>query len=495
MGQLRFAGGDVVTGGGRPVVAMVTDAVYPYNPGGKEVRYHELTRRLARRADVHVYTMRWWPGPRTRTEAGGEDGSGGGGAVSFHAISPLFPLYTGGRRSLREAGLFALATLRLSTRRFDVLEADHIPYLQILTLRLVASVRRKPLVVTWHEVWGPAAWREYLGPQLGAVAWFTEWLAMRLPDHIIAASEQTADRLRAIIGARVPITVAPSGIDLAAIRATPPGPAPVDLVTVGRLLPHKRIDLLLGALALVRDGGRPVTCRVIGDGPDRDALRARARDLGVADAVDFRPDVSTQNELYALVKAARVFIAPSEREGFGIAVLEALACGLPVVTTSAPDNLARHLAARDPGSVVCEPTVAAIATAVAAVLDRAPAPAPIAAPPTSAAPAEAALTSASTTALARPPAPGPAAAAPTSTANPTSTTPTFTSSLPSTPTSGVVPTSTTSTSGTVDPTSPAGIADAAPASVASGGAGPGDDWLDEYSWDAVAGLVAGALGL
>jgi glycosyltransferase involved in cell wall biosynthesis len=345
--------------GRRAVVAMVSDALYPYHAGGKELRYHELTRRLAGRADVHVYTMRWWQGPRTRTE----------GSVSHHVISPLYPLYTGdGRRSLRQAGLFALASLRMITRRFDVLEADHIPYLQVIALRLVASLRRKPLVVTWHEVWGRPAWQDYLGPGLGRAAWFTEWLAMRLPDRIVAASPQTAERLRAILGSRVPITVAPNGIDLDAIRAVPPDPAGTDLVVVGRLLGHKRVDMLLDAVALLHSGGTPVTCRIIGTGPEQDSLHERAQELGIGHAVEFRHDVAEQKELYALVKSARVFAAPSAREGFGIAVLEALACGVPVVTTSAPDNLAQHLAARSPGSIVCEPTADALAAAVARVL-------------------------------------------------------------------------------------------------------------------------------
>jgi hypothetical protein len=51
---------------GRRVVAMVSDAIHPYHRGGKELRYYELTRRLAGRADIHVYTMNWWNGPRVR---------------------------------------------------------------------------------------------------------------------------------------------------------------------------------------------------------------------------------------------------------------------------------------------------------------------------------------------------------------------------------------------------------------------------------------------
>ena len=132
--------------------------------------------------------------------------------------------------------VFALACLRLLTRRFDVIEADHMPYLQLFTLRLVATLRRRRLVVTWHEVWGPEYWRGYLGRR-GRLAWWVERTAMRLPDEIVAASEETGRRLRAHLGDRTPVTVAPNGIDVAAAEAAPAAPSPTTLVTVGRLLP------------------------------------------------------------------------------------------------------------------------------------------------------------------------------------------------------------------------------------------------------------------
>lgn len=341
----------------QPVIAFVSDAVYPYHRGGKELRYHELARRMAGRADVHVYTMRWWAGSRTRTAD----------AVTFHAISPLIPLYTRGRRSMRQALLFALACLRLLGRRFDVLEADHMPYLQIFVLRLVATLRRKRFVVTWHEVWDRDYWRQYLG-RAGLAAWLTQCLAMRLPDHIVAASPQTADRLRLILGARASITVAPNGIDLDTVRRSRPDPSVTDLVVVSRLVEHKRVGMLLDAVALLHDQGLPVTCRVIGDGPERAALRAQAHTLGLDHAVEFRHEVAEQQEVYALMKAAEVFVSPSAREGFGISVLEALACGLNVVTTSDPDNLARHLAERSAHGVICEPSAGAIAEATRQLL-------------------------------------------------------------------------------------------------------------------------------
>jgi glycosyltransferase involved in cell wall biosynthesis len=346
-----------MSAGERPVVALVTDAIYPYFRGGKELRYHEIAQRLARRADVHVCTMRWWTGPAELRD----------GPVTFRGVSRLHAMYSGERRSYREAFLFAFACLRLLWFRFDVVEADQFPNFHIFTLRVVTWLKRKPLTVTWHEVWGPTYWREYLG-WLGRVGWLVEWLAIRVPDQLIAASPQTADRLRQILGDRASIAVVPNGIDLAGIRDSYPDSARVDLVTVGRLLPHKNVDMLLECVALLHADGLPVTCRVIGDGPQRTALHTRAKDLGIAHAVDFRHDVWEQKDVYALMKAARVAVFPTAREGFGIAVLEAIACCLPVVTTAAPDNLARHLVARSASGVVCDPSVSAIAAAVRRVL-------------------------------------------------------------------------------------------------------------------------------
>jgi glycosyltransferase involved in cell wall biosynthesis len=339
------------------VVAMVSDAIHPYHRGGKEMRYYELTQRLGSRADIHVYTMRWWDGPREFTEGG----------VTYHAISRLVPLYVNDRRSLWQALYFGFACLRMLRYEFDVLEADHIPFLQVLVLRLVTAVKRRPFVVTWHEVWGRAYWRQYLG-LLGFAAWLVEALAMRLPDHIVAASPQTAERLRASLGDSRLISVAPNGIDLEAVQGAYPDSAPTDLVVVGRLMNHKRVDMLFEAIALLRAAGQAVTCRVVGNGPERDALHERARELGIAAVVEFRHDVSEQKDVYGLLKAAKACVFPTAREGFGIAALEALACGVPVITTSAPDNLAQHLVARSVRGTVCEPTAAALAAAVREVL-------------------------------------------------------------------------------------------------------------------------------
>lgn len=109
---------------------------------------------------------------------------------------------------------------------------------------------------------------------------------------------------------------------------------------------------------------RPVVALV----SDAIELHNQARTLGIHHAIDFRHEVREQKDLYGLMKAASVAVFPSAREGSGVAALEAIACGVPVITTSSPDNLTQHLVLRSAVGVVCDPSAAAIAAAVKRVL-------------------------------------------------------------------------------------------------------------------------------
>jgi len=338
--------------------AFVYDAVYPWVKGGAERRYYELARALAAQGhDVHWYGMRYWPGPNTRRIEG----------ILYHGVCRPRPLYTrSGRRSISQAVIFGVGCLRLivsgGLSGCQVVDCCGFPFFSLFSVRLATFIRRRLMVVTCHEVWGARYWDEYLGPagRLGALV---ERAALRGPSRIISVSEHTRRRLATEIGAPGAVTVVPNGVDVALIDRVAPGERTVDVLYVGRLCDFKNVDLLLGALVRLRESFPALRCDVVGDGPERARLERLAASLGLREHVQFAGFLDDGDEVYARMKAARVLVVPSQREGFGMVVLEANAAGIPVIVADYPANAAKDLIGRHNGAVVA-PDPESLAVAV-----------------------------------------------------------------------------------------------------------------------------------
>jgi glycosyltransferase involved in cell wall biosynthesis len=341
-------------------IAIVADAVYPYHVGGKERAIFEIGKRLAARGHpVDVYTMQWWSGSRTATHEG----------MTYHAIMPLVPLYTKDRRrSIAEAIRFAVATLKVGTRRFDIIHVDGIPFIPLISGRIIATLRRKRLTTTWYEFWGRDYWVSYVpGPQGRIGAWL-ERSVTHCPDLIISISQLTTSRIAPHVGASRVITV-PLGVDMSAVDAAAPSAEQIDILYSGRLLHNKGVDLLVEAVAKLRSERPEVRCVIIGNGPEKEHLVALIAARGLESNVTIRPFVDDERDLFSLMKSARVFVLPSVREGFGLVALEATACGTPVVTTNHEDNAARDLIIPGRNGLLCSPDEADIAAKVSEILD------------------------------------------------------------------------------------------------------------------------------
>ena len=342
-------------------IAIVSDAVYPFNKGGKERRLWEISRRLQRMGlEVHIYTMKWWVGKRTLVL---ED-------VQLHAICKWRPLYDGERRSIIQALMFGLATFKLLVARFDVIDVDSIPYFPLFAGRIVCGLRRKRMVATWHEVWGKTYWQSYLG-RLAPISAFTERLAAHMPTEIVAYSQQTTNRLVDELGVTAPISTIELGVDLATIRAEERSTLRSDILFAGRLLTNKNVDLLLRAVVLMKEDRPDICCRIIGEGPERARLESLRIELGLERNVSFH-DFFPGSEIYGAMKSATVLALPSTREGFGLVVLEANSCGLPVVTVDHPDNAARHLITAGQNGFVAKADAASLAELLSLAIVRAP---------------------------------------------------------------------------------------------------------------------------
>ena len=128
--------------------------------------------------------------------------------------------------------------------------------------------------------------------------------------------------------AAFPLDVVPNFVDTERFAPAAPTAPPV-LVHVSNFRALKRTGDVVRVFARVR-AARAARLRLVGDGPDRAAAEALARELDVAADVDF---VGERDDLPALIAGATVFLLPSETESFGLAALEGLASGVPVVAS------------------------------------------------------------------------------------------------------------------------------------------------------------------
>jgi glycosyltransferase involved in cell wall biosynthesis len=158
----------------------------------------------------------------------------------------------------------------------------------------------------------------------------------RLADRVVAPSRATAAELREDYGVTAAAVIA-NGI---APAPAAPEPAPRDpaaggpvVLYAGRLRTRKGVAVLLEAFARLRTERPEALLVLAGDGEQRPALEAQARRLGIAAAVHFL-GAQPRDAMSARYAAADLFCLPSLYEGFPLAILEAMAAGLPVVATA-----------------------------------------------------------------------------------------------------------------------------------------------------------------
>lgn len=271
--------------------------------------------------------------------------------------------YTGAMRSaLRSpAGLAALlrmgAALRRETRR-RAGGAATVVHAHWWVPAGLAAPPELPLVVTLH---GTDAM--LLGRSAAARA---------LARPVLRRARVVTTVSRALAG----VVAGAARLPLEAIRVQP---MPVDtggwdwsaggagLLVVSRLVAQKRVDLALEALAVLHDVGRHFPLTIVGDGPERPALEALAKRLGVAGQVRFTGALPAEGVLAALM-GADVALVPAVGEGFGLVAAEALMAGVPVVACRDGGGLLDVVPVAGAGRLA-EPDPAALAQATGALLD------------------------------------------------------------------------------------------------------------------------------
>jgi glycosyltransferase involved in cell wall biosynthesis len=214
---------------------------------------------------------------------------------------------------------------------------------------LVHGLPAGKTIVTCHDI---DAFRSILEPEEERRSLPYRWMTKRILDglrmaaHVPCDSEATRDAL--IERAGFPsnrLSVITNGADAGGSPAADPatdfeagrilGPRlGVELLHVGSTIDRKRIDVLLDVFAAVRTVRHDARLIRVG-GPFTGAQRAQARDLGIADAIVVVPFVD-RGTLSAIYRRAALTLLPSEREGFGLPLVESLASGTPLVASDIP---------------------------------------------------------------------------------------------------------------------------------------------------------------
>ena len=211
---------------------------------------------------------------------------------------------------------------------------------------LVHGLPAGKTIVTCHDI---DAFRSVLEPEEERRSWPYRWMAKRILDGLRMAarvpcdSEATRDALIELAGfPSNRLSVITNGADAGGSPVADPatdfeagrilGPRlGVELLHVGSTIDRKRIDVLLEVFAAVRTVRRDARLIRVG-GPFTGAQRAQARDLGIADAIVVVPFVD-RGTLSAIYRRAALTLLPSEREGFGLPLVESLASGTPLVAS------------------------------------------------------------------------------------------------------------------------------------------------------------------
>jgi len=313
-------------------IAFVYDAIYPWVKGGAEKRIYEVGKRLAERGDeVHLFGVKWWEGENIIEYEG----------MTLHGVCAARELYVNGRRSIPEALIFSVKLFKpLLKEKFDVIDVSVFPYFSCFTVKAVSVLRKTPAFFTWHEIWGDY-WYEYMG-KMGIFGKIIERIIAKIAGNNIAVSDWTKKQLISIGTGPEKIQVVPNGINLKKITDIKPANKNCDIIFAGRLIKEKNVDVLLNAVTRLKTNLPEIKCCIIGDGPERDRLLKLSQELEIADNVEFAGFLK-YDALIARIKSSRVFVLPSSREGFGIIVIEAFACGVPVITVSEKRNAAQDL--------------------------------------------------------------------------------------------------------------------------------------------------------
>lgn len=305
-------------------VAVVISNYYPYI-GGAEIFAQRLAEYLVRRGNKVDVITGWWDKELARSEVIS--------GVNVHRIRILRI------RHLAQITLFFPMFLKLLTldrqARYDVFHTvgETVIAYAGATMKVL---RKKPHIIT---IQGTTLVTGLGNGLVGFILRKLSRLSLKQASLVHTISRELAS-IAERYGAKN-VMVVPNGVDMAEFipmgkeKARKKLDIPPDesiVVCVARLAPVKGVDYLIRAIPLLSQLNNRISLLVIGDGHQRTNLEKLASELGLRDKVKFLGTLPHE-QIPLYLNAADIFVQPSLHEGLGIALIEAMACGIPVVGT------------------------------------------------------------------------------------------------------------------------------------------------------------------
>ena len=313
-------------------IALFTDTFPPEVNGVANSVVHIARSLSARGHVVRVYTV-----SKVRAE---ELERTSGGTFSVKVLPSIgLPIYLG----VRVTAPFGFALRDIRAFKPDIVHS-HTPFSVGREAVIAALKLRVPLIGTHHTFFNHYLKHVHLDYQWAQkLSWKLTVDYYNRCDTVISPTHSLADELKAH-GLTKPCKIVQNAIDTETFR--PPdteeikrqlkkktGISGASLVYMGRVSYEKSIDQLLKVVALLVPQIPDVQLLVVGDGPEREKLEKLAQDLGIVERVLFKGFLFGQDLVHTL-QAGDVFVTASKSENMPLAVLEAMACGLPVVTVT-----------------------------------------------------------------------------------------------------------------------------------------------------------------
>ena len=179
--------------------------------------------------------------------------------------------------------------------------------------------------------------RTYFSPPMSTLGRFLEgWLMPRVYRRVptYAVSRSTAEEMRRELGWTGPIGLLENGSGTAGAVRSGPGD-PRRILVLGRLVPHKRVDAVVRAVAAMRRDVPGLRLDIVGRGPDRDAVVELVERLGLGDVVTVHGFLSDA-ELDAVLGGCGLHVCASDVEGWGQVVIDAAGHGIPTIGRDVP---------------------------------------------------------------------------------------------------------------------------------------------------------------